>query len=143
EIAANLLAVAQGCRRAIESPRPCVGFFAQNASERKWLDERAGLLHGALQGSLRLVRRVNFDKESLPALVDRTDGVALLVETFAQDHATGKFHDLIRLFERGFRLPPRKLVTPLATFLHPRFGYTEDEVAVWLTQYRDAATHAD
>jgi hypothetical protein len=143
EIAANLIAVAQGCRRVIESPTPYVGFIPQSDAARRWLEDRAGLLHRQLQGRLRLVRRVDLGKDTLSALADRTEGVALLVEALAQDHATGQFHDFIRLFEHAFALPPRKLTAPLSAFLHPRFGYTRDEVAVWLEQYRDAVTHAD
>jgi hypothetical protein len=90
-----------------------------------------------------LVPRINLDKHALSALADRTDGVALLVEALAQEHAIGKFRDFVRLFERAFALPPRKLTSPLTSFLYSQFGYTRDEIAVWLEQYRDAVTHAD
>jgi hypothetical protein len=59
------------------------------------------------------------------------------------NHATGQFHEFIRLFERAFKLPPRKLAPAVAAFLDPRFGYTVPEVQHWFEELRDPATHAD
>ena len=75
--------------------------------------------------------------------MDRSDGAALLAEALAHDHPTGKFHELIRLFERAFARPAKLLVEPLQTFLNPSYGYTEEELARWFEQLRDPATHAD
>lgn len=97
----------------------------------------------------RLKRRVtassslDCDASVLNQLQDRLDGVKLLVEALAHSHATGRFHDLVRVFERGFKLRPNKLTDPMLAFLDPRFGYTRVEVGDWFETHRDAATHAD
>src|SRR5207247_10366636 len=59
EIAANLIAVAQGCRRKIASPEPCVVFIAQGADGRKCLQERSGIHHKKLQSRIRAAEQLN------------------------------------------------------------------------------------
>jgi hypothetical protein len=76
-------------------------------------------------------------------LSDREDGVALLVEALSHDHAMGRFHEFIRLFERAFTRPAKTLTSPLNEFLSPRFGYTAAELSRWFEELRDPATHAD
>ena len=143
ELAANVIAVAQGCRRHIASPWPPVVFVATGDEGRSWLAERAGLQHGSLKGTFRTDQRMNLDGSVLSQLDDREDGVALLVEALAHDHAMGRFHEFIRLFERAFARPTKLLTSPLAKFLDPLFGYSETELAKWFKELRDPATHAD
>jgi hypothetical protein len=143
ELAANLIAVAQGCRRQIASPWPPVVFVATGEEGRTWLAERAGLQHGRLKGMFRTNERLDLDESVLNQLSDREDGVALMVEALAHDHAMGRFHEFVRIFERAFARPAKLLGGPLAAFLHPRFGYDEDELRKWFEDFRDPATHAD
>jgi len=50
-------------------------------------------------------------------LADRADGLALLVEASGIRHASGRFHEYIRVFERAFGKASRLLALPLAEFL--------------------------
>jgi hypothetical protein len=143
EIAANLIAVAQGCRRQIASPTPCVVLVATDQTGGSWLADRDGVLEGSPIATMSTDEQIDLDEAALNALADRLDGVALLVEALAHDHAMGKFRDLMRLFERAFALAPRRLAAPVTSFLDTRFGYTKEEVAVWFEKFRDPATHAD
>ena len=144
ERAANLISVAHGARRYIGSPWPPVAFIGETHEARAWLSRRRGLLHGRLQsGALRTRDRVALDATILNALADRDDGVALMAEALGNSHATGRFHEFIRLFERAFRKPAKLLVSPMVEFLWHRFGYTEAELARWVEELRDPATHAD
>jgi hypothetical protein len=144
ERAANLIAVAQGCRRHIASPWPPVVFVATAEDGRNWLAGKSGLQHGRLQQQqLQTRERISLDESVLSQLDDREEGVALMVEALAHQHATGRFHEFVRLFERAFARPAKLLTHPLAAFLHPRFGYDEAELGKWFDELRDAATHAD
>lgn len=143
EVAANLIAVSQGCRRHISSPWPPVVFVARGDDGRSWLEARAGIKHERLQRRVSAPEGLDLDESALNELQDRLDGVELLIEVLAQDHATGRYRDLIRLFERAFKLPPGKLTDAVAAFLDPRFGYTKEELRDWFETHRDPATHAD
>ena len=143
ELSANLVAVAQGCRRHIASPWPPVIFIATGDEGRSWLAEKAGIQHKRLQGKSRTAERIDLDASVLNKLDDREDGVALLVEALSHDHAMGRFHEFIRVFERAFARPAQTLTSPLNEFLLPRFGYSEAEVGRWFEELRDPATHAD
>jgi hypothetical protein len=138
-----MVAAAQGLRRHISSPEPCVVFVATGDDGRQWLAERAGRARGPARPIVSAGSQLKLGEEALNDLNTRTDGVALLVEAMAQDHALGQFGDYIRLFERAFKLSGAKLTEPVVGFLNPRFGYTHEEVAVWFEQLRDPATHAD
>lgn len=144
ERAANLIAVAQGCRRHIASPWPPVVFVATGEDGRDWLAGKSGLHHGRLQQQqLQTRERISLDESVLGQLDDREEGVALMVEALANTHATGRFHEFVRLFERAFARPAKLLTDPLAVFLDPRFGYDEAELGKWFEELRDPATHAD
>lgn len=143
EMAANLIAVSQGCRRHISSPWPPVVFVATGDDGRSWLESKAGVKHERLKRRVTAPERLDLDDSALNELQDRLDGVKLLVEALAHDHATGRYHELIRLFERAFKLRPGQLTDPVSAFLHSRFGYTSDEVRGWFETHRDPATHAD
>ncbi len=133
ELAANLVAVAQGCRRHIASPWPPVVFIATGEEGRSWLAERSGIQHRRLQGKSRTTERIDLDASVLSKLSDREDGVALLVEALSHDHAMGRFHEqLIRLFERAFARPAKTLTSPLNEFLSPRsVGHNARRAPFW------------
>lgn len=143
ETVANLLSVFEGISRSISSPIPCVALKPETDDAREWLAKAKGIKHQD-----RLVdipygsSTIPFEGQLLNALTDRFDGVSLLAEAFAQDHAVGRLRELFRVFERAFALPPGQLVTPLSVFLDPRYGYTTAEVNRWFV-LRGPATHAD
>ena len=142
ETVANLIAVAERCKRTISSPLPSVAFMAEDAEERMWLESNSGIL--LQDGSSVSSVSQKFDVSILDSLADRPDGVALMAEALSHDHPTGQFHEYLRVFERAFRLSSRKLVDPLSTFLaKTSFEYTRDEVSHWLVDVRHPVTHAD
>jgi hypothetical protein len=143
ELASNLIAVEQGCRRHIASPWPPVVFVATGDEGQRWLAARAGLQHGRLKGAFRTNEQIDLGESVLNQLGDRGDGLALMVEALAHDHAMGRFHEFVRFFERAFARPAKTLPSPLAAFLNPRFGYDDDELSKWFEELRDPATHAD
>lgn len=119
-------------------------FEPTDEEARQWLDAAEGIHEldriSAVPNLTGVPVPVNADV--VASLTDRWDGVALLAEAFAHQHPTGRLHELFRVLERAFALPVRKLGPALVTFLHPRFGYTTDEVDSWVN-LRDPATHAD
>jgi hypothetical protein len=144
EIAANVIALSLGCRRELSSPNPYVAFEAQSDDERAWLAEASGL-HGGLDGVAlqSLAHRIPLESDALEHLSDRWDGVALVSEALSASRSTGRFLDLMRLFERAFKLSATRLGAPLVAFLDPRFGYSKDEVEHWTATLRGSASHAD
>src|SRR5439155_3384237 len=60
----------------------------------------------------------------------------------SQQHALGRYRDLIRFFERAFALPASRLEGPLTAFLDPRYAYSSGEIRSWIV-VRDPASHAD
>jgi hypothetical protein len=145
EIVANTVAVAGRCRREIASPFPWVAFEAKDDAARRWLEAAEGIhaLDHIVDVPNLTGDPVGFDDAAImDGLTDRWDGVALLAEAFAHTHPTGRLHELLRVFERAFALPVRKLAKPLGDFIHPRYGYTTEELEAWL-DLRDSATHAD
>jgi hypothetical protein len=143
ETVANLIAVAQGSRRSISSAHPTVFLKPLTDPAQDWLFSQKGLHHGKGRSTISTIRQLDLGEEELNELGDRQDGVALMVEAMGSNHATGRFHEFIRLFERAFKLPPKKLTPSVVAFLDPRFGYTESEVQHWFEELRDPATHAD
>ena len=79
------------------------------------------------------------------ALADRLEGAALVGEALANAHLTGRFHELIRLFEFAFAENGNRLVLHVAEFLSawPLFAYSKTEVKRWLIRLRNPATHVD
>lgn len=142
ESAANFVSIAEECQRSISSPTPCVAFLPEDDEARTWLESSNGLeLNPVAYG--RACVDLSIDKLQA-AISDRLDGLALLAEALAHDHATGKLHEFMRVFERAFTLASRKLVTPLADFLRGApGGFSPSEVSEWIKDIRDPATHAD
>ena len=87
--------------------------------------------------------RLKLDTDLLEAVSDRRDGVALLSEALANNHATGKYREFIRFFERAFGLKISQLHKKLSQFLEKSdLGYKHDEIKNWIS-FRNEATHAD
>jgi hypothetical protein len=143
ETSANLIAVGERCKRFISSPIPSIAFLPEDQMAREWLDSTNGILHTGT--GIVGMSGLSIDSDTLTKMCsDRPDGAALLAEALAHDHPTGMFHELLRVFERAFRLTSSGLVTPLAGFLAGTdMGYTAAEVERWLTVLRHPATHAD
>lgn len=145
ETTANLVAISERCKRSIASPMPSVAFLPEDRETREWLDSTEGILRNR-SGGVVSTSGPSIDMDTtLQLSSDRSDGVALLAEALAHEHPTGMFHELMRLFERAFRLGPYKLVQPLAEFLAGAEGmnYTLSEVERWIIALRHPATHAD
>jgi hypothetical protein len=143
ETSANLVAVSERCTRSISSPIPAVAFLPEDEETRAWLDDTNGIF---MSGSgIVSVGGFRVDSDTTLKLTsDRPDGAALLAEALSHNHPTGMFHELLRVFERAFRLTSSALVTPLAEFLEGAdMGYSRAEVKRWLTELRHPATHAD
>jgi hypothetical protein len=73
---------------------------------------------------------------------DRKSGILLINEALSHTTSSGKFRDYIRLFENAFGLSTKELPKKLTQFLHPKFGYSRDEIRQW-TNIRDPLSHAD
>jgi hypothetical protein len=142
EVVANVLAVCERAQRSISSPHPPAALIPPDEETRRWLDASAGVAV-ASRGTPSPVAKVILDNQVMEALADRMDGAALLAEALSHAHSTGKFHEIIRVFERAFRLGPYDLIDPLAEFLASGpFGYAHEEVRRWV-ELRQPATHAD
>jgi hypothetical protein len=143
ESTANAVSVAVGRARGIASPYPYVGLMPDSVAEREWLDSTRGFIplpfhqiaHVGTPRDLELVGRLGND---------RPDGIALLAEALAHTHSTGRFHDLIRVFERAFTLGVPRLPQPMARFLRgARLGYSRREIEHWMLNLRNPITHAN
>lgn len=144
EATANMLAITQRCKRSIASPSPTVALLIEDAEDQAWLASTSGIEFAPRMSQGFRFRLDPTDQVLMQSLSDRWDGVALLAEALAHDHATGRFHEFMRLFERAFALGPSKLVEPLAAFLAgTNLGYTAGEVQRWTIDLRHPATHAD
>jgi hypothetical protein len=142
EAVANMFSIAERCQREISSASPCVAFQPENNDELNWLESSSGIL--VERDAMPDARfRLKLDDELVKSLSDRLDGVALLAEALAHKHATGKYHEFVRLYERAFLLPVAQLEKKLSQFLTgANLGYTRDEIKRWI-QFRHPSIHAD
>lgn len=142
EAVANMFSIAERCRRRISSPSPCVALLPENDDEIEMLETSPGIL--AERNSIPDVRfKLNLDNVLVSSLSDRMDGVALLAEALANTHATGKYHEFVRLYELAFSRPFTQLEKKLSNFLiGANLGYTRIEIKQWI-KFRHPSTHAD
>lgn len=142
--AADLISVSERCKRSISSPSPPLAFEASSAEGAEFLAKAHDILLPNDPLPLFPVPLLSFDLDEVTrdALLDRLDGVSLLAEALASDHRSGEFHELLRIFERAFKLAPSGLARPLAEFLNKKLKYTMDEVEAWIST-RGPLTHAD
>jgi hypothetical protein len=144
EAVASMIAVAENCAYSISSPVPCAALKPENDQEQEFLEGTAGIAvdpqkRGIPSGGYKVSGELMVE-----AFEDRLDGVALLAEALSQKHATGRFHEFIRLFERAFKLSSIKLIEALTQYLSGAgLGYTREEVNGWVKDLRNPATHAD
>jgi hypothetical protein len=142
EAIAALLAIDRRATHVLSSPMPFVGFVSDDdpAADLDGLKVDARATRGIAEGigEVGLMQGTH-----LAALRDRLDGVSLLGEALNQRTGLGEYLQLMRLFERAFRLGPFALARPLASFLETgQHRHSGAEVAQW-ADARGAAAHAD
>jgi hypothetical protein len=139
----NLLSVAIHSERTISSPHPSIALVPEDEADKQLLDGARGILRDAGNRAVPGTK-FSFDlMECINELADRMDGMAILAEALCHKHQTGRFHELVRLYERAFALAGRRLIEPMSTFLAgAEQGYVIDEIANRIDM-RDGATHAD
>lgn len=140
---ANILSVFRNTTRKISSPSPSVALIAENKSEFEYLSTLSGIKYPIGNRAIADgVPDLDLD-ENLANISDRMDGVALIAEARAHNHASGRFRECVRLFERAFGLAGQKLKYPLSNFLEGgNLGYSYQEIENWI-EIRDKVTHAD
>jgi hypothetical protein len=142
EVAANLIAVAERCKRTISSPTPALVLIPGGKTMLNWLNKSLGFKFnrfGIPSGRMY----VETNPHILKQLRDRTDGLALMAEALANEHGTGRYREFIRLFERAFGLASSALDNQLARFLmSSSLGYSHSEVKQWVA-LRNPAIHAN
>ena len=143
ETVARMLAIDRQISHALSSPMPFVGFVSSDTSDMAHL-EGLSVTHKVLSASQGAIINLNIFSELDPhVLSGRLDGVALLSEALNSDAPLGRYMQLIRLFERAFKLGPGNLSGPLIELLRPSpFGIDASEVNSW-TNARGLSAHAD
>jgi hypothetical protein len=132
ETVVRLMAIDRQLTHSISSPMPFIGFTSEEPSVFEKLD---GIKVN--QSVVTAYQNANnavglFDGIDLMQLTDRLDGVALLAEALNSSSALGRYMQLIRLFERAFKLGPGGITMPLADFRRPSpFGINLAEVETW------------
>jgi len=145
---AALLGVVHQAEHVIFSPRPYLMLEPASDREVEWLlmtDRLA--IPGLSGGGVRIAPGEWIDQDFARVLADRLEGVALLAAGLSGGQGVAKLHELMRVFENGFRLAGHSLVEPLTKFLqsYPKWelGYESKEVRRWIADLRHPATHAD
>ena len=144
DAAANVLSVASGHARSVTSRNLPAAFYSENEEDRKFLRAQTGI-KGIDRGVSFGRMSVFVAPDALAELRDREAGTELLAEALSQQHMTGRYRELLRVFEHGFAESESKLVFMLAAFLakRSRLGYTKTEVKGWVQGRRGRAMHAD
>lgn len=140
---ADALAVLTGKSRKIRSPTACLALVPEDAEAT----EAFSRLDGLRPEGLRPIISVRPGLPELRAdhfhlLADRWLGATLLAEALGNEHPTGKFHELIRVFENAFKKSGYSMVGPLGSFLDTGGHAQATDVGGWIG-LRDRATHAD
>lgn len=147
ELLANLMAILESCKRQVFSPLISVALISDSGQDRQFLEKARGIHSSRVSSRSFDGIKPRFDSELslIPKFLnDRLDGLALLAEALSHDHATGKFHEFVRFFERAFTCGPFELIQPVSEFLlGADQGYTQDEIEKWFTHLRHPLTHAD
>ena len=143
EAFANLVSIANCCPRSISSPHPTVALLPESDEEKGFLSGSNGIKTKSIS-RIRSDCRFDLAAFDISSLNDRWDGVALLSEFQNHSHPTGKFHELMRLFERAFASAGAGLYKPLLHFLSSgALGFTKGEIKPWSVDIRHPVTHAD
>lgn len=141
ELLGNMISIGEHCSRELSSPTPCVALLSESIADVEWLGQKKGF---KTQKIAYPSGKHSISPAVLQDLDDRPDGVALLAESLSVgSHASARFRELIRFFERAFAASSLDLIRPLAQFLDTGpFQYTEAEVRGWL-ELRGPVVHAD
>lgn len=142
ETYARLVTLKTQSRYSLASPRQTIGLKPQSTQERAWLTTVDSIQSQDSMTAHPTIRMASLSDDALAGLDERIDGVALLADGLIGSASPGGLLGLFRVFERAFALPARKASGTLFEFLHPRFGYTRDELSAWAS-LRDRAAHAD
>jgi hypothetical protein len=143
---ADLLAVYHQCRRLLGSPSPCLALRPESDDEFGLLRRSQGIAPSSQALGRAMICPQFGPQTDLRLIGDRTDGVALLADSLAEESAAGRVRDLFRVLERAFSVGPYTQIDPLHAFLQsgPKdMSYDRDEIAYWMTELRSTVTHAD
>ncbi len=145
ELMANALSISQRSRRSVSSADPPVALVPESDAERAWLSSPVSFAFpDDRRQSISFMIPPCDALALLPELKDRPDGLALLAEALSHEHASGRFKELIRFFERAFRAATASLVKALSEFLKPApYGYDKAEIRSWIIGVRHPLVHAD
>ncbi|WP_353251000.1 hypothetical protein [Salinisphaera sp. T31B1] len=138
---ANLIACQAWCSREIGTVLPPVMLVIESDEDKKHLEKAEGISQ-----DIRLSR---FQPYIAPDIIhtlvsddDRREGVMLLAEALAHSNSSGKYRDLVRLFESAFQKPCKQLSGKLRQFLNPKMNYKKQEIDSWFS-LRNGASHGD
>lgn len=139
QIIADSLSLYYHCERWIMSPTPCAGFTdisdAWKAKAKSILTNSSAYPSGTPAVPWATISQI---------IDDRPDGIALTAEMLAHRHPTGRFHEIMRIFERAFTLSSTALIKPLSEYLFKcNLDYSHNEIKSWIHDVRHPATHAD
>jgi hypothetical protein len=138
----DALAVHLGAARTISSPIPWAALIPDSSEERAFLNASTGI-DPSPKEAMSFAPGVPLET-LLSTLEDRRDGVALLAEALAQQHPTGRFNDLMRVFERAFAKNAAHVGSLLCDFLcSGPVGFQRDEIDGWVGDLRNRAVHAN
>lgn len=140
---ANMLAITEMSKRTISSTHPCIGFRTQTEDELSWLNQTNGITY-----NLKMIPSFKFTVEDAMKnsnfLQDRLEGVALMAESMANTHVSGKLHELMRVFENAFATSSDDLVDKMSSFLNDSpFQLSKEDIDYMIKYLRDRSTHAD
>jgi hypothetical protein len=144
EYIANTKALVSSARRKLFSPLPTVAFVPENEGDEKFLSDNT--FPDQLNQKSQMVANpeLEMDKKLINELTDRGDGVMLIAEALSCSHATGAFHEYMRLFERAFKKANRDLIDPLQEFLNKsKYNVKPKEAKNWISDFRHPSIHAD
>lgn len=141
EYIADLIAVQRKTTRAITSVDPCVVLELEDEDDRSFVASLKGMENGSKVRSVHPYVGPD-DIERLVTMYDRRDGVMLMAEALSHKAQSGKYKELVRLFENAFEKKHKKVISFLTGFLDEKMNYSLEEVRGWLL-LRNGMNHAD
>jgi hypothetical protein len=142
EAVSNLISIGNHCRREIHSFDTACGLIPNNEQDSLLLESSRGIKRKP-RVIYKSICRFDLEKIDINLFLDRLDGLSLLSEALSHQHATGRFHDLIRFFERSFNKTGNGLHNPMYQFLSgANLKFSKKEVGKWTNELRNPTTHA-